>query len=82
MKLVNCFKSSTYCSSTTHLIRLVEQADPTTRPQRAVVVGARTLAELVRLDVLQSDDALRHDTPVPVSAEALFPWKRDVFLQT
>ena len=51
-----------------HLIGSIEEADPVSDAQRIDVVGQTAFGKLVGLDVIRSDDRLRHDTPVPVGA--------------
>lgn len=55
----------------TYLIRFVEQTQAMAHPQRINVIRLAALAELVRLDVLQAHNLLRHDASVPVPADAL-----------
>lgn len=59
-----------------HLVRLVVKAEAVAVLQQLYVVRLATLGELVRLNVLQADDRLHHDAPVPVAADALAPWKK------
>lgn len=41
-------------------------------PESVDIIILAALGELVWLHILQSDDGLRHDAPMPISAEALF----------
>lgn len=58
----------------TYLIRFIEQTQAMAHPQRINVIRLAALAELVRLDVLQADNLLRHDASVPVPADALLSY--------
>ncbi len=51
-----------------HLIGSIEEADPVSDAQRIDIVGQTAFGKLVGLDVIRSDDRLRHDTAVPVGA--------------
>ena len=69
-----------HAEGASYLIRPVEEADAVADPQRVDIVGQAALGELVRLDVVQTHDRLRHDAAVPVSAVALVTFKqRNVF---
>lgn len=54
-----------------YLIRLIQKAKPLSDAQLVDVVVLGTVGKLVRLDILQAHDGLRHDAAVPITAEAL-----------
>lgn len=60
-----------FCFRSIYLVRLVKKAEGVAALQGFYVLRFTTLRKLVRLNVLQTDDGLSHDAPVPIAAVAV-----------
>lgn len=69
---------TTTTTTTSYLIRFIEQTQTVAHPQRIYIIRLAAVAELVRLDILEADNLLGHDATVPVPADALLSCGREL----
>jgi hypothetical protein len=65
-----------------HLVWFIEQTNTMTNSQGIHIIVSAAIRELIRLHIVETNNALRHDATVPgVAALAFFPCAKITFLE-